>query len=106
MTTHGPRDQPGDFRRPFVCFTCRKSFKRSAREATRTCPDCGGGATQLHQKFRAPPRESSEKWRVVAFLVAHGFRYQSITDDTGRTLSYPTTMREAEEFVRRHGGRA
>ncbi len=90
---------------PFVCFACRKSFKRAFDLESPRCPDCGGSTIGLDQKFKAPPMKDVKAWRVVEFVVASGFRYQTLHDpslacqDVGE---YPKTMAEAEKFVVRH----
>jgi hypothetical protein len=92
---------------PFVCFPCRKSFKRSIELESPPCPDCGGPTTGLSRKFKAPPTKDLKAWRVVEFLVASGFRYHELhgTDPKlggERVGGYPKTMSEAEAFVVRY----
>ena len=89
-------------RRPFVCFPCRKSFKRSVNLESPPCPDCAGPTVGLSRKFHAPPMRDVKSWRVVEFVVANGLRYHAIRRDTGRWVSYPRTMAQAEEFVVRY----
>ena len=93
---------------PSVCFTCRKSFKRPCAEGAPDCPDCGRELIQLSEKFRAPKLDDEKGWRVVEFVVSHGFRYHALRapapDRSGRWIHrpYPTTMREARDFVADH----
>ncbi len=88
---------------PHVCFTCRKSFRRPLADEPRKCPDCGGETSRLSRKFKAPKSDDVAAWRVVEYLVQAGFTYQSIRLDRGETVPYPTTMREAVQFVKVHG---
>jgi DNA-directed RNA polymerase subunit RPC12/RpoP len=90
---------------PFVCFECRKSFKRARVLESPACPDCGGSTVWLSQKFKAPPKRNVQAWRVVRFLVDRGFWYGSVyeLDDEGcrRSVAYPKTMAEAGKFAQR-----
>ena len=93
---------------PFVCFACRKSFKRPFELDAPPCPDCGEATVGLSEKFQAPPKKDVKAWRVVEFLVENGFRFASIweRDERGLCLhvpgAYPRTMDEAKEFVVRY----
>jgi hypothetical protein len=82
---------------PYVCFRCRKSFKRQSREeAVLPCPECGGPSIGLTRKFK-PPKQSDEKqWQKVETLVRHGFLFWSLGEP------YPDTLREVADFVERH----
>lgn len=82
---------------PYVCFRCRKSFKRASRiEAVLPCPECGGPSIGLTRKFK-PPRQSDKKqWDKVEALVRHGFLFWSLGEP------YPDTIREVAAFARRH----
>lgn len=91
---------------PFVCFACRKSFKRVwplTGAGTRPCPECGGPSVGLSRKFRAPPRSDVAQWKKVQFLVESGFRFGSLHDERGVRVSYPRTLQEAKAFVARYG---
>lgn len=92
---------------PFACFRCRRSFKRRYEPGVgeRPCPVCGGLALRLNRKFMAPRRDEREQWAKVEYLVAHGFRFQSLYNPDGSAVVYPGTFKEAEEFVKRHGCR-
>ena len=94
---------------PFVCVPCRKSFKRPIALPRSPCPDCTGETTKLAEKFQAPKRRDDEGWEVVAFVLAHGFRYHSerVYETGGNSWQnvphpYPRTMAEAREFVVRY----
>jgi hypothetical protein len=96
---------------PYVCFACRKCFKRapvgSKGLPDKRCPDCGGLAVGLSRKFKPPPRNDLAQWKKVEFLVAHGFRFFSQKDpSTGGSIPYPETLGEARTFVRRFGKNA
>ncbi|WP_162127617.1 hypothetical protein [Flavobacterium phycosphaerae] len=58
--------------------------------------------TLLNQKFKAPKAESKE-WETINFLVAHGFKYQSIytkkEDGLLYKVDYPKNIKDAKEFV-------
>jgi hypothetical protein len=91
---------------PFVCFSCRKSFKRvwpPSGSATLPCPECGGQSFGLARKFRAPARSDAAQWKKVQFLVESGFRFGSLHDEQGERVPYPKTLKEAEAFVARYG---
>jgi predicted RNA-binding Zn-ribbon protein involved in translation (DUF1610 family) len=88
---------------PFVCVSCRRCFRRSAAKTVeRKCPTCGSIAVALGRKFKAPSREDDEQWRKVELLYSHGFRFQNVYDTTGRLVRYPTSLKEARDFVRRY----
>ena len=91
---------------PHACFHCRKSFKKPQNQEPRLCPQCGSGLVQLNRKFSAPKTTDVEQWKKVEFLVAHGFRFQSVyeqREDGGKyKVDYPTTLAEARTFVVAH----
>jgi DNA-directed RNA polymerase subunit RPC12/RpoP len=93
------------FRFPFVCVTCRKSFKYPASRAERVCPQCGGPMVMLSRKFSAPRAKDIVQWRKVKYLVDNGFRFYSvyqITEGGGQhAVRYPATLQEAEAFVQK-----
>ncbi len=91
---------------PYVCFSCRKSFKRPPVEEARLCPDCGTETVRLSRKFKAPPKAATKRWQVVEYLVSKGFRYDSVQAGDGQQARFPTTLREAEEFAKRWAGQA
>ena len=64
----------------------------------------------LNQKFQPPKKSDIKSWEVVKFLYENGFTYQHVYKDISKSLrvdanssenyvDYPTTMREAIEFV-------
>jgi hypothetical protein len=96
----------GGYYAPYVCFVCRKCFKRRAETGLpdKTCPHCGGVAIGLSRNFAAPPFSDKAQWRTVEYLVRSGFRYFPLrSEDTGQRIAdpYPRALREAEAFVRR-----
>lgn len=68
------------------------------------CPDCGGETVPLSRKFKPPSQRPVQSSKVVEFLVANGFRFDSMTDN-GRAGKYPMTMAAAKVFVARHAHR-
>ena len=96
---------------PYACFSCRRCFKRPGDRESAPCPECGGSTIRLGEKFKAPSRKDLKAWRVVEFVVSHGFRYEAIwkREEGGSAPSYtwdfnayPTTMAEAAEFVAKY----
>jgi hypothetical protein len=97
-----------EFRFPYVCFPCRKSFKYPAREAPRHCPQCGKQTERLSRKFSAPKSKDIAQWKKVQYLVEHGFRFYSVYERPelgGMRVQYPSTLDEAKAFVERLGKR-
>jgi len=91
---------------PHVCFSCRKSFKKPMRALPRRCPQCHGPMVMLSRKFSAPRMTDVGQWRKVEYLVGHGFRFQSIREQSGGLLvQYPATLADAKSFVERHAKR-
>ena len=87
---------------PYACFECRKSFKRPSLDCgERPCPHCGAKAVELSCKFKPPKKDDKKAWAVVKFLYDNGFRYYSLPVG-GHDARYPTTMPEAQEFVKRY----
>lgn len=94
----------------FVCFACRKSFKRhfdvdpSQYPSEIECSECGDTSYNLGRNFKAPKRSDDSQWKKVEFLVEHGFRFQKIRIGPNHydTVAYPKTLEEAKEFVRNY----
>lgn len=91
------------FRFPFVCFSCRKSYKLPTSDKPRLCPQCRKPMEMLSRKFSAPKSKDILQWKKVQFLVEHGFRFYSVyvvTELGGkRAVKYPATLDEAKAFV-------
>lgn len=93
---------------PYACFRCRRSFKRAVVEPIglpdKVCPNCGATAVGLSRKFKAPAQADEAQWQKVEYLVASGFRFETIRDtETGEPVAYPETMAEARKFVAKYG---
>ena len=98
---------------PFVCFKCRKSFKRLQHPRIydrtvppddpevfrRTCPTCGGVAHWMDQKFKPPKTTDLKQWQKVRYLFDHGFRFTSVGHHGLGYVGYPRTLVEAKQFV-------
>lgn len=90
---------------PYVCFDCRKAFRKPLRDLPRVCPQCGRTMVMLNRKFSAPKMTDTEQWRKVHFLVEQGFRFQSIHEADGSLVRYPESMAEAKEFTAKYAHR-
>lgn len=124
---------PGSHLAKFACLDCRSVFKRpvtgTAKRAprpieVRVCPNCGSEAYLMGGDFKAPPKKDSDGWAIVSLLVKAGlpfFRiwqevsldpthpfYTSLNGRTGvkSVVPYPTTLKEAQAFVRDHADKA
>jgi hypothetical protein len=87
---------------PFVCFVCRRSFRRPAVDRDEaTCPVCGGRAIRLSRKFKPPPQSDVQQWAKVESLVRLGFRFDTTYDGEGAIVPYPRTERGIPAFVER-----
>lgn len=87
-----------------TCFNCNKSFNRPidfGTERKYLCPDCGEPMILMSHKFRPPNRNNSKDWQLIEFLANNGFIFQSIfeTPSGGTYIKYPTSLRDAKEFV-------
>jgi DNA-directed RNA polymerase subunit RPC12/RpoP len=103
-----PKQQQA-FRFPYVCFSCRKSFKYPARNAERICPQCAKPMTMLSRKFSTPKSKDIPQWKKVEHLVRNGFRFYSFYEKTetgGSWVRYPTRLADVNDFVERYKGMA
>ena len=95
---------------PNLCFECRKSFKKPRAEEARICPECGGPLVEVGRKFSVPKSNDKHQWEKVRFLVENGFLFQSVyeqREDKGHyKVSYPKTLKEAQEFVVKYAAQA
>jgi hypothetical protein len=81
-----------------------ESRSRSQKASNRPlCQQCAGVLVMLSRKFSAPKSSDTEQWRKVEFLVAHGFFFQSVYEQSEgggqHKVAYPSTLIEAEAFV-------
>jgi hypothetical protein len=60
---------------PYVCFSCRLSFKKPFREEARICPCCQGMLVKLGRKFKVPKRSNIRGWHIVKQMLAQGARF-------------------------------
>lgn len=92
------------FRFPFVCFGCRKSFKFPASSEKRVCPQYRTPMEMLSRKFSAPKSKDVAQWQKVQFLVERGFRFNRAYRLGGESqvMRYPATLKEARIFVHTH----
>ena len=84
----------------FACLDCLKVFKRPANASRRVCPHCRGEARRVGSDFKAPQRGDAGAWEVASFLIRAGFPYYRIG------VSYPSTLKDAEAFVRINAAKA
>src|SRR5688572_13108035 len=84
----------------YACFSCCKSFKRSAKGDCVVCPHCGGEAKEMGRNFRAPKRNDVEQWEKVRILFDGGVRFWG--EQSGNFGPFPETPAEAIEFVSRN----
>lgn len=117
----------------FACLDCRSVFKRpvsgTAKRAPRpieirVCPNCGSAAYLMGGDFRAPTKRHLEGWKIVRCLVRAGLPFFRLYEDlppsalghpserprglmrVQRRLAYPTSLKEAQDFVRAHRDKA
>lgn len=87
---------------PFVCFVCRRSFRRpGVNRDEAPCPVCGNRTIRLSRKFKPPRRGDVKQWAKVETLVRLGFRFDTIHDGNGGTVRYPSTEGGIPAFVKR-----
>lgn len=93
-----------------VCLFCRKAFNvdiNVSKDVNLTCPECGHGVLMINHNFRPPKKEDLKGWKVVELLTSKGFNYDHVweKDESGSYshVPYPTTLKDAEEFVDRYG---
>src|SRR5215211_3075041 len=92
---------------PYICFACRRSFKRPRKYATEgdraECPACHGESIALHPHFKAPRKDDLKQWQKVEFLVRNGFYFWRLRDreNENAVIAYPDTLHEARAWVKR-----
>ncbi len=90
-----------------ICLPCRLCFTRLIDFGTGKiypCPTCSNPMILLTHRFRAPKKSDDQKWKTVAFLLAHGFLYQPIFEvlngqKTTKKVEYPENLTQARAFV-------
>jgi DNA-directed RNA polymerase subunit RPC12/RpoP len=102
--SHFPKERdPQLYLLPFVCFACRKSFRKPRTVEPRRCPQCAGPVTMLGRKFCPPKAAQIEQWKKVQYLAEHGFLFHSlwvpIEPGVKLLVKYPKTLAEAKRFV-------
>jgi hypothetical protein len=82
---------------PFVCFKCRKAFKKKPLFSAPTllqetpCPQCGRALAFVGRYFKAPPRQDIKQWRKVQLLYESGWRADGYQARHLSTLSVAKT---------------
>lgn len=93
---------------PFVCVDCRRSFKRPWTKGVthRPCPVCAKAAVCVAHNFKPPRANDDEQWEKVRLLISHGFFFHSMYDEKYEKVRYPTSLRDARQWVKRWAHRA
>jgi hypothetical protein len=55
----------------------------------------------LTRNFKPPPRGDVAQWAKVKALIDAGFRFEHLVDERGNYATYPQTLSEVADFVRR-----
>lgn len=97
-----------------VCLDCRESLNLDNSDHAvekYPCAKCGKQTSLLPHRFRPPKKTDDKGWELVEFLINSGFPFQHIyinetnecfKNSTNNFVSYPTNLREAEEFVEKY----
>ena len=87
-----------------VCLNCRRveSMGYVAEFRTGNCPECSTLMYFVNHKFRPPAITDEKSWAISSLLITNGFDYRTFWDDNGASISYPSTLYEAKEFVEKH----
>ena len=88
----------------YVCFDCRKVFKKSidiwkTEEKQQACPQCGERMFRAGIAFKAPKKEDKKQWDKVKLLITNGFVFYR-DSAIGIPLKTP---REAIAFLEKKG---
>lgn len=98
----------------FVCFACRKVFKRTNADFARgvgglriwnfetwevTCPQCGGRMAYPGPQFKAPPRDDTRAWAIAEALVRGGFRFLHFGARAFDDHPFPRHLRDVPRFL-------
>ncbi len=101
-----------------VCLKCRRvenlgtDFKNFH---TGNCPLCSSEMYFVNHAFRPPKKHSDKEWKVVEYLIKHGFIFHHIYQEgkseyyktqSNNYISYPKTIEEAKEFVVKYKNQA
>lgn len=87
----------------YVCFDCRKGFKKyvdmlTESEKKQACPQCGENMYMAGIAFKAPKKEDKKQWDKVKLLILNEFVFYRDSE-----IEVPLkTPREALEFLERH----
>lgn len=85
---------------PFVCFRCRRAFRRAGTDRNEApCAACGNRAILVNRKFKPPRRSDVAQWAKVEALVKLGFRFDTIYDADGSIIRYPSSEKAIPAFV-------
>ncbi|MBB6051799.1 hypothetical protein [Armatimonas rosea] len=74
---------------PWVCFSCRKAFRKPvAADGPFPCPSCRQPLQFMGAAFQAPRKTATRQWTHLATLYQAGVRFQHRNGATGaRTAS-------------------
>ena len=59
----------------WVCFGCRKMFRKSAQACV--CPRCAVPMIEMGPYFEPPKRSNRQMWDVLNALARDGYRFHS-----------------------------
>lgn len=97
------RDRPdpherkwGHYACHFVCFSCRRSFKRAGDVDVLICSHCWAAAVNLGRNFKPPRLSARDQWEKVRRLVAEGFPYGAPSEP------WPASLAEVKDFAIRN----
>lgn len=96
-----------------VCFACRKAFNYNPdvqKNMEQKCPQCSKVLSLVNHKFKLPRKSDNKSWDVAKYLCENGFPYRHVYKDVSKRntvdensssnyVEYPTTMKEAREFI-------
>lgn len=54
----------------YICFTCRKSWRKHQHSFISKCPHCGGEIRQVCPMFRTPRMSDKKAWRQIEAELA------------------------------------
>lgn len=88
----------------FVCFECRKVFKRTIsytrpEEPEPLCPQCGESMWLAGRAFKAPAHSNVKQWMKVEALIKGGAVFQYNFGPR------PRVLREVRPFLERRIGK-